>query len=861
LDKDKKPISWLIKNIDKDNIADDIDDTVLENIASRVVAGYDIDLASRTEWEDKTNYGLDIARQKIEAKNTPWEGAANIKYPLIATASIQFAARAYPQIVKGPDIVKCEIIGKNSILKEERSKRVGQHMSYQLLTEMEEWDQDTDQLLTSLPVVGMYFRKSYRDPILKRNKSVRISPMDFVVNQDIKDLVTCRRMTEKVWLYKNDVIERERLGLFTEDVSDVMEQNDDEDIKELFLEQHMWYDLDNDGYAEPYIATVHHDSKKLCRIVARYDDVGIKERNGKIWRIEPVQYYTDYGFLPDPAGGYYMLGFAHLLGPINETINTVINQLLDSGTLANRSGGFVAQGLNMKGGVLKFKPFEWKTIETTGASLKDNLVPLPVREPSNVLFQLLGLLTETGMKLAAVSETMTGEVPGQNTPATTVLAMIEQGLKVFTSIYKRIFRSLKSEYKKLYRLNSIYMDEIEYINVLDDEMAIFKTDYGQKDLDIVPTADPTISSEAQRLARAQAMLNSLQMNSTKSGKIEILKYYYDAIGVPDVNRFLPEKEVQSLLTDQAPPDPNLIKAQADIITAQSKADSESKRLLIEQIKTEAEVELLLAQVEELKTRAIKNVADAESKEPGSQLDMYKAQIASIKMQHDFEMANKKAAEPQGESNATGDNGANESGGAGSVEQPSDNGQNPESMGEGGGSVPSGDMQGGDLESQLSGANGAPDLNAVGQGLLNRANTGGEEVTAGREEGGTVKKGQTVWVGEKGPEKIKAKQDIEVIPMQYAKAWGISPELLEKYWPILRNVKPENRRDLLYFNMTIDEAKYNKPDPIVTVAPYNINETVKPMIPKLSEQDIRGIESAQPNQREGIKKLWEEETGG
>jgi hypothetical protein len=392
--------------------------------------------------------------------------------------------------------------------------------------------------------------------------------------------------------------------------------------------------------------------------------------------------------------------------------------------------------------------------------------------------------------------------------------MIEQGLKVFTSIYKRIFRSLKSEYKKLYRLNSIYMDDVEYIRILDDQMAVFKTDYAQEDLDIVPVADPTISSEAQRLARAQAMLNSLQMNPTPSGKIEILRYYYEAIGVPDVKKFLNDKEVQSVLTAQPPPDPQLIKAQADIITAQSKAGAENKRLVNEQVKMEAEVELLLAQVEELKTRAIKNVADAESKEPGAQLDLYKAQVASIKTQHDMEMANKKlTAESQGEENATGDTGTDEQGGTGSVEQPPDNSQNPESMGEGGGGVPGGDMQGGNLESQLSGANGAPDLNAVGQDLLNRANAGGEEGIPGRAGGGPVEEQAKYWVGEKGPEVFIPDTDGIIYPANKLPPMDrpASPEQLAEQWreelrkglnknpmptPYNPNIKPTKVRKVL-----------------------------------------------------------------
>lgn len=713
-----KNIQWLQDNIDKINLADDLDETKLAEIGRKVVFGYNIDEDSRKDWWKLTQEGLKIARQVAEKKSYPWAGAANIKYPLIATAAIQFAARAYPQIIQGTDVVKAQMVGKPTVDKEMRAKRVSMHMSYQLLEQMEEWESDTDQLLTALPVVGMYFRKTYYDTLLKRNRSIGISPENLVVNQKITDLKTARRITEKINLYKNEVIERERAGIYVEKINESMQQNDEEDKAELFLEQHCWFDLDEDGYDEPYIVTVHEESEKVCRIVARYDLDGILLTDkGKIKKITPVDYYTDFGFLPDPAGNYYKMGFAHLLGPINETINVTINQLLDAGHLANCQGGFLGSGVRLKGGVLRVKPNEWIPIDVPGAALRDNIFPLPVRDPSPVLFQLLGLLTETGMKLAAVSETMTGEAPGQNTPATTVLAMIEQGLKVFTSIYKRVFRSLKLEYKKLYRLNRLYMDDVDYIRVLDDQMAVFQTDYAADDLDIVPVADPTISSEAQRLARAQAMLNALQFNPTKGGKIATLKYYYEAIGVPDVQLFLPPKEVDSLVNTPDPPNPDLIKIQSEIITNKGTLDIEMRKVNALQVKTEAEVELILAQVKEMNTRAIKNIADAESKEAGIQIDSYTA-MANAQAS---EKANELKAKA-GKEGSNGDNGTSKQGGVQPVETESSNGEGlptPEPIT---GGLPESVNPRADIESALSGTNGNADYNAIGADIRAEQNT-------------------------------------------------------------------------------------------------------------------------------------------
>jgi chaperonin GroES len=713
-----KGIDWLKGNIDKRNLAAEIDENELAKIGQNCIRGYDLDCVSRNDWEKKTEEGLKIARQIVEIKTYPWPKAANIKYPLIATAAIQFSSRAYPQIIQGADVVKAKVIGKNTTEKEERARRVGAHMSYQLMEQMEEWETDTDQLLTSLPVVGMYFRKTYFDPLYGRNRSISVSPLDLVINQKAKSLETARRLSEKVMLYRNDVHERELSGVFIEGIMDVMEKSDEEDKDELFIEQHCWIDLDDDGYQEPYIVTLHRDSNKVARIVPRYDLDGIKVNSkGKIVRIEAVQYYTDFGFLPDPSGDYYKLGFAHLLGPINETINTTINQLLDAGHLANVQGGLLGNGVRIQGGVLRMKPGEFLPVETTGGSLKDNIFPYPIKEPSNVLFQLLGLLTEAGMKLAAVSETMTGEMPGQNTPATTVLAMIEQGLKVFTSIYKRVFRSLKSEYKKLYRLNRLYMDETEYVTILDDKLAVFQSDYDLKDLDIVPVADPTVSSEAQRLARAQAVLNTYQMNMTVKGKVAILDYYYRAVGVPDVDKFLPPDELNS----PPAPDPKMIEVQLKTVESQASMQIDQQRANYEQVKTEAEVDEIYARCELLKAQAMKAIADAEAVEVGQQFEQYRLQLDKLGQDLEAWKARHEANLESKEGGENGNTGNDVSGGVPGMEGAPDNGEALPLPGGAEGTLPEPTAPGSDVESGLSGTNGNADYLGMGADLRSEFN--------------------------------------------------------------------------------------------------------------------------------------------
>jgi chaperonin GroES len=585
---------------------------------------------------------------------------------------------------------------------------------------MEEWEEDTDQLLTSLPVVGMYFRKTYFDPLYGRNMSVSISPLDLVIHQKSKSLKTTRRISEKIMLYRNDVLERENSKMFVEDSIKVMETADEEDKAELFIEQHTWIDLDEDGYQEPYIVTIHKESEKVVRIVARYDEDGIKvNSSNKITRIEPVHYYTDFGFLPDPAGNYYKMGFAHLLGPINESISTTINQLLDAGHLANVQGGLLGAGIRIKGGKIRIVPGEFQPVETQGGALRDNVFRFPFKEPSTVLFQLLGLLTETGMKLAAVSETMTGEMPGQNTPATTVLAMIEQGLKVFTSIYKRVFRSLKSEYKKLYRLNRLYMDEQEYVTVLDDQLAVFRKDYDLKDLDIVPVADPTVSSEAQRLARAQAILNTMQYNPTMKGKAECLRYYYDAItGMPELTKkFLPQDELNA----PPPPDPKMIEAQLKTLESQIKMHHDAERIRIEQATASAQIGEMEARSQQLVALAIKAISDADANTAQQKFDQYKLQLDTLSQQLEEWKATQEAklaaAQGEGGQDDTGGNsGGNDGGGVPGMAAESNNGEGAAAADQSSGGIPATTPQRSDLESELSGSNGPTDYNAVSENL-------------------------------------------------------------------------------------------------------------------------------------------------
>ncbi|MCI0529005.1 MAG: hypothetical protein L0Y56_16330, partial [Nitrospira sp.] len=360
-------------------------------------------------------------------------------------------------------------------------------MNFQLMQDMEDWEEEMDRLLIQLPIVGCLFKKTYFDPIKKKNVSKLVGPKDLVVNYWAGSLEGAHRKTEIIPMTKNQVKSMQVAGIFLDkelqdptawpklpsksDVHGNMSPAQaDSATPYVILEQHTFLDLDDDGYQEPYIVTVEESSQEVLRIVARFDSDGIfKNEKGEVVCIEPVEYYTKYGFIPNPDGGFYDIGFGHLLGPLNESTNTLVNILIDAGHLSTLQAGFIGKGLRLKMGEERFKPGEWKAVNATGDDIKKQLFPLPTPAPSEVLFKLLGMLIESGRELASVAEIFTGKMPGQNTPATTTQATIEQGMKVFTAIYKRTYRALAKEFQKLFRLNSLYDENFQKAQLVLDE--------------------------------------------------------------------------------------------------------------------------------------------------------------------------------------------------------------------------------------------------------------------------------------------------------------------------------------------------------------------------------------------------------
>lgn len=476
------PLEQLKAWADMPNVALDMEDGLAGRIASRVIEEYQIDKTSRSDWEEEARLAMESVLQKTETKSHPFAGAANVKFPLLTTAALQFGARSYPAIVQGDRVVRVKTVGPDPYgIKAERAERVSLHMSHQLIEEQDGWETDLDIMMHQLPVLGDGFRKVYRDKETGQNCSDFCSAMNVVVNQNTRDLQRVPRITHEVELYPYQIEERIRAETFAKfeypatageqaneaDDSDKGLQSDD-DAPHLFLEQHRYWDLDEDGLPEPWIATVHKSSGKLVRLQANYDlDEALLNKKGEIARLPRYQYFVNFPFIPDPNGGFYGIGFGRLLKSIGETINTSINQMLDAAHLQNAGGGWIGSGLNTKKAKITAAMNEWTVVNVAGRSIREAIVPHNFPGPSPELFKLLGLMIDAGKQIASVQEILTGDSGAKTMQPTTLLALIEQGLKVFTAIIKRVFRSLKREFGLLYELNRRYPDEEAYAEIID----------------------------------------------------------------------------------------------------------------------------------------------------------------------------------------------------------------------------------------------------------------------------------------------------------------------------------------------------------------------------------------------------------
>ena len=579
-------------------------------IGSEAVAEYAIDLASCEDFHKRYDRSMDMAMQVKKPKTYPWPGASNVIYPLLTEAAIQFQARAYPAIIDGASVVKPRVIGPDQGVpqvgpdgqpmveqtpegpqpvwqiapgaKRERGERIANYMNWQFLNDIPGWEEDTDRLLLQLPIIGCVMRKTWLDPLRNQVNSETISAKDFIVHYDTISLEKAPRFTHRLRYYPHEIEAFIRSGAWVRVPYDGEDGSDPHSLVEIY-EQARLIDMDDDGLPEPYVVTVTPDGH-VARIVACYDaegvfvfappmrepmplsEVMVAGQAGaeldwqalKVVRIERKDYFTKYGFIPNPDGSFYDLGFGTLTDGLGAAVNTIINQLIDAGTLSNMQGGFLGGGTKIKGGNMRFTPGEWKRVEgVSSGPLRDNILPLQLPGPSPTLFQLLGMLIDAVKSITSVSDILSGNQDTQTAP-TTALALIEQGQKVFTAIYQRIHRALGHEAKAVFRLNRDYIDEEKYFAFGDDQQVVGRADFEDRDMDVVPVSDPRAINDRVKLAQAQVL--EQHNGDPLVNQIEIRKRSFEAAGITNVEELLKVPEPM--------PDPAILadaaKAQAEV---------------------------------------------------------------------------------------------------------------------------------------------------------------------------------------------------------------------------------------------------------------------------------------------------------
>jgi len=612
-------------NIDKivssPNVCELMDDDKIKEIGLKIKQGYDDDRQSRSRWETKNADILKKALQIADTKSYPWPGASNVKFPLITIAALNWHARAYPVIVPGEQVVRCKVVGSDDDgMKQFRAMRVGQHMSYQLMEETS-WEEGTDRGMLIFTILGTMFKKTYRDTARKINESQLVIPQDLVVNYWTKSLELSPRVTHRFTLTNNELFEYVQAGTYREiplaysqspgqTPLEILEDKaqsmappppqSDVAGPHFLCECSCWLDLDDDGYAEPYCVTFEETSGYVYRIVARFYNSDIKyNAKGEIQRILPENYFTKFEFIPSPDGGFYGVGLGHLLSPISDSVDTAINQIFDSGTMNTLGGGFLGRGVKIKGGTTTMGPNQWKSVDSSGPSLKENIVMLPTKEPSPILLQLVQFLVNYGERIGGVGDIQVGELPGQNLKAHTAEIANENGKKIFNATYKRFCRSQKEEFKKLYRLNQLYATTIASSRT-GKLFSIQPEDYQDTDDGICPVADPNISSESERRQQAQ-MLHQLGMQQPGFDKYLVTRNMLISFNVENLDKIYPDPKGKDAI--QPPPNP----AMMELEIKNNKLQLEKQKL---QMDGQIKAANLMAKVREVQAKILKYEAEA-----------------------------------------------------------------------------------------------------------------------------------------------------------------------------------------------------------------------------------------------------------
>jgi chaperonin GroES len=622
------------------NVATELSEQKLQEIGDRVLLGFREDFESMSEWLSEVKQVEELASLVSKKKSTPLPNSANVKLPIITKAVYEFSSTTLPEIIKDDKIVQAYILGKDfEGTKALAAKKATDYMNYQLLVENQEWQDDLDTLFTQLGLVGFLCKKTYYDPVRQINKSVLCDPKELIINAKAKSLSEAARISQIIHFRLNDFVERKNKKVddvpvyLAKPVEDLVKEHSTDELDKCIdiIEQHCKLDLDDDGLAEPYIVTILKEQGTVLRIAPRFTEETIHfsdDNKKKICYIDPTKCFVDFHFLKSPKGHFQSVGFGLLLLQLNESANSIMNQLLDSGQLANMRGGYKDARLKIvPSGNSLHDPGEWKDVKVQlGATLKDGMVPIDYKEPSSVLYQLLSLLIDVSRDLTSSMPINTGTQSSENAKTGATLAIQNEGKKIMNSIHKGIYRSLTNEFVQLAALNYRYLDKDVQKNIVQDILEVSNEDFNPKKVTMFPVADPTLSSSAKKMQEA-AFVQGIIANPGIDPK-KATKFIVTSSGIPDIEQILMDEK------SEQPPNPEAIKIQAEI---QDMAETvKLKQAELELKKEELKIKAYEIQCAclKMKSEAIKNIATAESLEAGQQMESYTKELDMLSQKMD-----------------------------------------------------------------------------------------------------------------------------------------------------------------------------------------------------------------------------------
>ena len=543
------------------NLADVIDEAELNRISSDLVGSIEDDLSSREDWEDTYKTGLEFLGMKTEERTEPFEGSSGVIHPLLAESVTQFQAQAYRELLPATGPVRTQVVGAQNEMLVKQAERVKDYMNYMITYEMEEYDPELDQMLFYLPVTGSTFKKVYFDPLKGRAVSKFLHAEDIIVPYGATDLLSSPRITHRLTMDSNEIKKLQLNGFYRDveipesqyggeyggsqieesidDVQGVHPSGPSEDI--TLYEVHASLDIEGfedmgpdgmpSGLKLPYIITIIESSGEVLSVRRNYVEVDPMKR--------AKQYFVHYKVLP--GLGFYGLGLTHMIGGLAQASTSILRQLIDAGTLSNLPAGFKSRGARIRDEDSPLQPGEFRDIDVVGGTLQGSLMPLPFKEPSGTLYNLMGTLVDAGRRFASMADMKIGEMSGE-TPVGTTMAIMERGTKVMSAIHKRMHYSQKVEFKLL---SNIFAETVQaYPYAADMQMGpeIFAQDFDAR-VDVLPVSDPNIFSMSQRIALAQTELQLVQSNPQihggPQGLYQAYRKMYEALGVNNIDAILP----------------------------------------------------------------------------------------------------------------------------------------------------------------------------------------------------------------------------------------------------------------------------------------------------------------------------------